>query len=72
MFDYSHMQYAYNRKNDTGKEPSLTEMVEFAVKVLEKNPKGYFLLVEGEYFIIYNSINDFAKIFKITLNFDKF
>ena len=42
------MQYSYNRKNDTGKEPSLTEMVDFAVKVLENNPKGYFLLVEGK------------------------
>lgn len=28
-------------------DPSLSEMVEVAVKILSKNPKGFFLLVEG-------------------------
>jgi len=47
LFNYDHMEYSYNRKNDTAGEPSLAEMVEFAVKVLNKNPKGYVLLVEA-------------------------
>jgi len=28
-------------------DPSLSEMVEVAIKILSKNPKGFFLLVEG-------------------------
>ena len=47
MFNYDHLSYEYSRpKGDLG-EPSLTEMVDMAVRILEKNPKGYFLLVEG-------------------------
>ena len=39
------MQYELNRNNVT--DPSLSEMVEMAIKILNKNPKGFFLLVEG-------------------------
>lgn len=39
------MQYELNRNNVT--DPSLSEMVEVAIKILSKNPKGFFLLVEG-------------------------
>lgn len=39
------MQYELNRNNVT--DPSLSEMVEVAIKILKKNPKGFFLLVEG-------------------------
>ncbi|XP_065640700.1 alkaline phosphatase isoform X1 [Hydra vulgaris] len=46
VFSYDHMNYSHYRLNGTD-EPSLVEMVEFAVKVLSKNSKGYFLLVEG-------------------------
>lgn len=38
---------AYNVDADRAKEPSLTEMTLAAIKVLEKNPKGYFLFIEG-------------------------
>lgn len=47
MFNPSHMQYEANREKDSWKEPSLSEMVEKAIKILRKNSKGYFLLVEG-------------------------
>ncbi|XP_057299612.1 alkaline phosphatase-like isoform X1 [Hydractinia symbiolongicarpus] len=47
LFNYDHMQYSYDRRNDIAGEPSLTDMVEFAVKVLSKNDKGYVLLVEA-------------------------
>lgn len=39
------MQYELNRNNLT--DPSLSEMVEVALSILMKNPKGFFLLVEG-------------------------
>ncbi|KAJ7363614.1 hypothetical protein OS493_009776 [Desmophyllum pertusum] len=47
MFDYSHMQYEVYRAEDGAGEPSITEMTEKAIRILNKNPKGYFLLVEG-------------------------
>lgn len=47
MFNPSHMAYEAHREKDVWKEPSLSEMVEKAIKILKKNPKGFFLLVEG-------------------------
>lgn len=47
LFNPSHMEYEIERKNDTGGEPSLTEMTEKAIQILRKNQKGFFLLVEG-------------------------
>ena len=41
------MKYEVNRLNDTAGEPSIEEMTEKAIKILQKNPKGFFLLVEG-------------------------
>ena len=49
LFEYSHMKYEVDRE-DAGAaagEPSIAEMTEKAIKILQKNPKGYFLLVEG-------------------------
>lgn len=46
-FNHSHMQYEMDRENDPGGEPSLAEMTELAIRMLSRNPKGYFLLVEG-------------------------
>ncbi|XP_069468271.1 alkaline phosphatase-like [Ambystoma mexicanum] len=45
LFEPSDMKYELQRNNDT--DPSLTEMVDVAIKILQKNPKGFFLLVEG-------------------------
>uniref|UniRef100_A0A4W2EGS3 alkaline phosphatase n=1 Tax=Bos indicus x Bos taurus TaxID=30522 RepID=A0A4W2EGS3_BOBOX len=38
---------AYNIDRDTTKEPSLEEMTEAALRVLSRNPPGFFLFVEG-------------------------
>lgn len=38
----------YNLERNTDTDPSLPEMVEVAIKILRKNPKGFFLLVEGK------------------------
>lgn len=40
------MTYDLERNADT--DPSLTEMVEAAIKILRKNPNGFYLLVEGD------------------------
>lgn len=45
LFESSHMQY--NLEADKATEPTLAEMTEAAIKVLEKGNNGYFLFVEG-------------------------
>ncbi|XP_044537067.1 alkaline phosphatase, tissue-nonspecific isozyme-like [Gracilinanus agilis] len=45
LFEPKDMKYELNRNQRT--DPSLTEMVEVAIKILRRNPKGFFLLVEG-------------------------
>ena len=47
LFESSHMEYEADRAADRGGEPSLTEMTEKAIHILSKNPKGFFLNVEG-------------------------
>ena len=47
LFDGSHMEYELDRPRDTGGEPSLSEMTGAAIRMLEKNPKGYYLNVEA-------------------------
>ncbi|XP_008318967.1 alkaline phosphatase, tissue-nonspecific isozyme [Cynoglossus semilaevis] len=37
----------YDLERNTESDPSLTEMVEVAIKILGKNPLGFYLLVEG-------------------------
>lgn len=40
------MQYEAHR--DLTLDPSLTEMTEAALRVLSRNPSGFYLFVEGE------------------------
>lgn len=47
LFNESHMQYEADRANDVAGEPSLSEMTSTAIKVLNNNDKGYFLMVES-------------------------
>jgi len=47
LFERSHMRYEADRAQDAAGEPSLTEMTEKAIKILEKNRKGYYLMVEA-------------------------
>lgn len=46
MFDQSHLKYDFEAATDDN-EPSLSDMVEVAIKMLSKEEKGYFLFVEG-------------------------
>uniref|UniRef100_A0A1A8LNY8 Alkaline phosphatase n=1 Tax=Nothobranchius pienaari TaxID=704102 RepID=A0A1A8LNY8_9TELE len=45
LFEPSELAYELERNNDS--DPSLTEMVDVAIKVLKKNQNGFYLLVEG-------------------------
>uniref|UniRef100_A0A8D9BH38 Alkaline phosphatase n=1 Tax=Cacopsylla melanoneura TaxID=428564 RepID=A0A8D9BH38_9HEMI len=45
LFSNDHLDYALDA--DLTKQPTLAEMTEVAVKMLDKNPEGFFLLVEG-------------------------
>jgi len=47
LFESDHMRFEADRAGDTGGEPSLAEMTRLAIEILRRNPKGYFLLVEG-------------------------
>ncbi len=49
LFDFALPQghMSYNVDRDPTKEPSLSEMTSKAIDILSKNPKGYFLMVEG-------------------------
>jgi alkaline phosphatase len=45
LFTKSHMNFDIDR--DPAKEPSLTEMTIKAFDIVSKNPKGFFMMVEG-------------------------
>jgi alkaline phosphatase len=47
IFEPSHMQFELDREKDRGGEPSLAEMTEKAIRILQRGPNGYFLMVEG-------------------------
>lgn len=47
LFNLDHMNYELDRVKNNVDEPSLADMTEKAIRILGKNPKGYFLMVEG-------------------------
>ena len=47
LFEPSHMKFEADRAGDPGGEPSLSEMTAKAIAILARNPRGYFLMVEG-------------------------
>lgn len=47
LFQPQMMQYEADRNDDRGGEPSLAEMTKLAIDVLERDPDGFFLMVEG-------------------------
>jgi len=47
LFEPEHMNYESERAKDPAGEPSLAEMTRAALSILKKNPKGFFLMVEG-------------------------
>ncbi|MFA0791320.1 alkaline phosphatase [Microbulbifer echini] len=47
LFNASHMRYEADRANDVAGEPSLSEMTAKGLAMMQKNDKGYFLMVES-------------------------
>ncbi|XP_033763503.1 alkaline phosphatase-like [Pecten maximus] len=47
LFEASHMQYDLDRDKSQIGEPSLAAMTQKAIRVLQKDKNGFFLLVEG-------------------------
>lgn len=47
LFNGDHMSFDYDRIADKEDEPSLAEMTQAAIKLLQKNEKGFLLVVEG-------------------------
>ena len=47
LFNADHMNYELDRVKKNIDEPSLADMTEKAIQMLQKNGKGYFLMVEG-------------------------
>jgi alkaline phosphatase len=47
LFESDHMHFEADRAEDIAGEPSLAQMTRLAIEILRRNPKGYFLLVEG-------------------------
>ncbi|XP_071805900.1 alkaline phosphatase, tissue-nonspecific isozyme-like [Asterias amurensis] len=47
LFETSHMNFESERLTDKAGEPSIAQMVEKATKILQRNEKGFFLMVEG-------------------------
>lgn len=78
LFNESHMQYEADRHNDIAGEPSITELTEKAIDILDNNRRGYFLMVESGRIdhghhagSAYNALTDtieFAKAVEATIN----
>lgn len=47
LFAVKHLRFESKRENQLPCQPSLTQMMLAALKILERNPLGYFLMVEG-------------------------
>ncbi len=47
LFNAGDMQFEYNRAKDKAGEPGLWELTDKALKILSKNKKGFFLMVES-------------------------
>lgn len=62
---------AYDFDRDPAKEPSLAEMTKKAIEVLSRNPKGFFLMVEGSKIDWASHANDPIGVISDILAFDK-
>lgn len=47
LFNPTHMLYDADRRNNHADEPSLSAMTRDAISLLDNNPQGFFLMVEG-------------------------
>lgn len=47
LFESSHMQYELERLSGEERDPSIADMTSKAISILTRNPRGFFLMVEG-------------------------
>ncbi len=72
IFADSHMPYALDQHpDDNSPAPSLVEMTEAALKILAKNEKGFFLMVEGGRIDHAAHANDAAAMLAEMMEFDE-
>lgn len=69
-FTYTHMPYEIDRMNDFTKLPSLSEMTDKAIDLLEEDEDGFFLMVEGGRIDHAAHANDAAAAIHDVLAFD--
>jgi len=67
----SHTALSYDLDRDPVREPSLAEMTDKAIEVLSKQPKGFFLMVEGSKVDWAAHANDPVGIVSDVLAFDR-
>lgn len=70
LFEPSHMQYESERKADN-KEPSLAQMTEKAIEILNHDKEGYVLMVESGRIDHAHHDGNAARALEDTLAFDK-
>jgi alkaline phosphatase len=71
MFADDSLAYDLDRKSLSPDEPSLSEMTGKAMEVLSKNPKGFFLFVEGSKIDWASHANDPVGVISDVLAFDE-
>ena len=71
LFAASHMAAEIDRQEFAPSEPTLEEMTRKAVELLSKNPKGFFLMVEGSQVDWAAHANDPAHLLSDLLMFDR-
>lgn len=70
LFAPDAMAYEFDRKQLKPQEPSLAEMTQKAIEILSKNPKGFFLFVEGSKVDWASHANDPVGVISDVLAFD--
>jgi alkaline phosphatase len=71
--DWNHQEkfMSHDIDRDPATEPSLSEMTQKAISILSKNPKGFFLMVEGSQVDWSSHVNEPAGLATDFLAFDK-
>ncbi len=70
LFNESYMNYVIDRDDISSQEPSLTEMFNGAINVLNKGKKGFFLMLEGGRIDHAAHGSDATGIWRETIEFD--
>ncbi len=72
MFSDGDMPYAIDRKNNVSasRQPTLAELTQAALSIVERNPKGFLLMVEGGRIDHASHANDIRAMIEETLEFD--